>query len=90
MRRKASSILGLVGFAAVAAAEALGGADIARAVPRAMVAAVVMAAVGYVAGCIAERAISEAVDASLPAYGKENGDAAQQGQESEAPDTEVG
>lgn len=66
MRRKAASMLGLLGFAVVAVLGAVVSADFTVTLSRAILAAVAMTAVGYAAGTIAERAISEAVDAKAP------------------------
>jgi len=66
VRQKVASALGLLGFALTALVGALRGGDFAAAIVRAIVAACVMCLVGYVAGTIAERAVSEAVDAKLP------------------------
>jgi hypothetical protein len=63
-----ASVLALVGFAAAAVTEAARGGALARAVPRLIVAAVAMGVVGLIAGSIAERAVSEAVDSREPAY----------------------
>ncbi len=68
MRRRMASVLALVGFATAAVVEAVRGGALARAVPRLIVAAVVMGVVGLIAGSIAERAVREAVDSREPAY----------------------
>ena len=68
MRRKAASILGLLGFATVALVSAVTGGDFVKAVPRAIFAAVAMAVLGYLTGLIAEKAVSEAVDTKAPLY----------------------
>ena len=68
MRRRLTSIFSLLGFAAVALIEAFRGGDIINAVPRMILAACMMALVGYLVGHAAERAIAEAVDAKVPPW----------------------
>jgi len=68
VQRKAASALGLVGFAVVAAVGALRGLDFGTALGRSVLAGVLMCLVGYVAGFIADRALSEAVDARMPLH----------------------
>jgi len=60
--------LGLLAFAVTAVVAALKSVDFATALSRAILAAVVMCLVGYVAGAIAERAVREAVDKRLPLH----------------------
>ena len=61
-----AAILALLAFAVTAAVEALKGAPLRTAVPRMILAALVMAALGWLAGIVAETAVREAVDAKLP------------------------
>jgi outer membrane lipoprotein SlyB len=66
MRKHAACAIGLVAFALVAALGALRGGDLADVLRRAILTGAVMAAVGYVAGFIAEKAVDEAVDRREP------------------------
>lgn len=68
MRRRLVSVFSLLGFAAVALIEAFRGGRIVDAVPRMVLAACMMALVGYLAGLAAEKAIAEAVDAKAPPW----------------------
>lgn len=68
MRRRLTSIFSLLGFAAVALMEAFRGGSIINAVPRMILAACMMALVGYLVGHAAERAIAEAVNAKVPPW----------------------
>lgn len=72
MTRKIAATLALLGFASVAAVEALRGGDLARAVPRMIFAAIVMGVVGAVTAFIAQKAVSEAVDAKMPLINRED------------------
>ena len=66
MRRKTASAMGLLGFALASGLAAIRNVDLAAALYRAVLASLVMAIVGYVAGMIAEKAIQEAVDTKEP------------------------
>lgn len=68
MQRKVASALGLTAFAVMAAVGALGRAGFETALVRAVAAAVVMYIIGYVAGTIAQMALNEAVDSSIPLH----------------------
>ncbi len=68
MRRRLTSVFSLLGFAAVALVEAFRGGGIINAVPRMILAACMMAMVGYLVGHAAERAIAEAVNAKVPPW----------------------
>ena len=66
MPKKVASALGLVGFAVMAVLGVIKPADFGATLARAIVAAVVMCLVGYVAGSIAQKALEEAVDNRMP------------------------
>jgi len=68
VQRKMASTLGLVAFAVMAIIGALSAMEFSAALMRALVAAVVMSLVGYVAGRIAQMALEEAVDSRLPLH----------------------
>ena len=66
MAKKVASALGLMGFAVMAAIGVFKSTDFGISLARAIIAAVVMCLVGYVAGSIAQKALEEAVDARMP------------------------
>jgi len=67
VRRRITAIFALLGFAVTAVLEALKGGALGEAVPRMIIAALAMAAVGLVAGSIAEAAVEEAIEIKAPA-----------------------
>ncbi len=72
MRRRMTSVLALVGFAAAAILAAAQGLALGRALMRMVAAALAMGIVGFVAGTIAQKAVREAVDVKMPRYVPEN------------------
>lgn len=66
-----SAVLALLAFAVTALVEVLKGSGLRTAVPRMMIAALVMAAVGWLAGLVAESAVSEAVESKMPPLAEE-------------------
>jgi hypothetical protein len=67
-----SAVFALLAFAVTALLEVLKGSALKAAVPRMIIAAFVMAALGWLAGLVAESAVSEAVETRMPPLAEES------------------